>query len=136
MFRNAFYRRGKKHAVACVPERKDPRELQCGFSFIEMMSRCDCDDSNIHNHHPKGWWLQAHRVVEIHSNSEPWGQPLAHSSGACSHTLAYLTSCALGELNPCEPPHSSVIRWKSEHYSVAFKAFHYLDLTCFSDPSP
>lgn len=93
--------------MVCVPERKDPVEPQCGSSFVEAMACCDCDDSNIGNG-KGGCLLTAHLVGETHTTSDPWGQSLSHSCKV-AHTLAYLMSCALGEL-----PYSSLIQWKSK----------------------
>lgn len=64
--------------MAGVPERKDPVEPQCGSSFVEAMTCCDYDDSNIGNG-KEGYLLTAHQVEETRSTSDHWGQSMSHS---------------------------------------------------------
>lgn len=64
--------------MACVPERKDPVEPQCGSSFVEAMACCDYDDSDIDNG-KGGCLLTAHLHEETRSTSDLWGQSLSHS---------------------------------------------------------
>lgn len=92
--------------------------------LIEVMTCCDCYDSNIDN--GKRWLFKAHPVVD---NNHPRGLPVKSLSPR-PRTRRF-TRCLVHRGITSHLP-----RLSSGDYSLAFKALHNLDLKSFSDSSP
>lgn len=75
--------------MACVPEKKDPVELQCGSSFVEVTA-CDYDESNIDS--GKRWLLKGHLETQQQRSLGPVPESLL--PGLLTHVSLLDVLCA------------------------------------------